>query len=213
MTSNHLISFSVIPFSSCPQSFPASQSFPMSQHFPSGGQSIGASASVLPMHIQGWFPLGLTGWISLLSKGLSRVFSYERACEMLLGMKETWTQPTLEQAENTAINAGVWDPEWKTQLSHDRLLTWKVYKIITCYFISHQIDAGEDSESPLDCKEIKPLNHKRNQPWIFTGRTDAEAAAPILWPPDAKSWFIGEGPDTGKDWGQEEKGVTRGWDG
>ena len=67
------ISFSVVPFSSCPQSFPASGSFQMSQLFASGGQSIGASASILPMNIQGWFPLGLTGWISLLSKGLSRV--------------------------------------------------------------------------------------------------------------------------------------------
>ena len=71
------ISSSVIPFSSCFQSFPASGSSPMSQFFTSGGQNIGvsASASVLPMNIQGWFPLGWTGWISLQSKGLSRVFS------------------------------------------------------------------------------------------------------------------------------------------
>ena len=71
------ISSSVIPFSSCPQSFPASGSFQMSQLFASGGQSTGvsASASVLPMNTQDWSPLGLTGWISLQSKGLSRVFS------------------------------------------------------------------------------------------------------------------------------------------
>ena len=71
------ISFSVIPFSSCLQSFPASGSFPVSQFFTLGGQSIGVSvsASVLPTNIQDWFPLGWTGWISLLSKGLSRVFS------------------------------------------------------------------------------------------------------------------------------------------
>ena len=71
------ISSSVDPFSSCLQSFPASGSFPMNQFFTSGGQSIGvlASASVLPMNIQDWFPLGWTGWISLQSKGLSRVFS------------------------------------------------------------------------------------------------------------------------------------------
>ena len=70
-------SSSVIPFSSCLQSFPASGSFLMSWLFASGGQSIGtsASASVLPMNVQGWFPLGLTGLISLLSKGLSRLFS------------------------------------------------------------------------------------------------------------------------------------------
>ena len=71
------ISFSAIPFSSCLQSFPASRSFPMSQFFASSGQSIGASASatVLPVNIQDWFPLGLTGLISFQSKGLSRVFS------------------------------------------------------------------------------------------------------------------------------------------
>ena len=74
---NPTILSSVTPFSSCPQSFPASGSFPVNQLFASGGQSIGASASesALPMNIQGWFPLGLTGLISLLSKGLSRVFS------------------------------------------------------------------------------------------------------------------------------------------
>ena len=71
------ISSSVVPFSSCPQSLPAAGSFPMSQLFTSGGQSIGVSAStsVLPMNNQDWSPLGCTGWISLQSKGLSRVFS------------------------------------------------------------------------------------------------------------------------------------------
>ena len=71
------ISSAVVPFSVCPQSLPASESFPMSQIFASGGQSIGvsASASILPMNTEGWSPLGWTGWISLQSKGLSRVFS------------------------------------------------------------------------------------------------------------------------------------------
>ena len=71
------ISFSVVPFSSCPQSFSASGSFPMSQLFTWGGQSIGISAlaSVIPMHTQDWSPLGWTGWIFLQTKGLSRVFS------------------------------------------------------------------------------------------------------------------------------------------
>ena len=66
--------------------------------------------------------------------------------------------------------------------------------------------AEEDSWESLDCKEIKPVNLKGNQPWKFTGRTDAEA--PILWPPDAKSQLIGKVPDGGKDWGQEEKVVA-----
>ena len=63
-------------------------------------------------------------------------------------------------------------------------------------------------ESPLDCKEIQPVNPKGNQSWIFIGRTDAEAEAPILWPPDVKSWLIWKDPDDEKDWRQEEKGTT-----
>ena len=63
-------------------------------------------------------------------------------------------------------------------------------------------------ESPLDCKDIKPVNPKGNQSWIFIGRTDAEAEAPVFWPPDAKNWLIGKDPDDGRDWGQEEKGMT-----
>ena len=63
-------------------------------------------------------------------------------------------------------------------------------------------------ESPLDCTEIKPVNPKGNQAWIVTGRTDAEAETPILWPPHVKNWLTGKDPDAGEDWGQEEKGTT-----
>ena len=63
-------------------------------------------------------------------------------------------------------------------------------------------------ESPLDCKEIKPVNSKENQSWIFIGRTGAEAETPILWPPEEKNWLIGKDPDARKDWRQEEKGMT-----
>ena len=63
-------------------------------------------------------------------------------------------------------------------------------------------------ESPLDCREIKPVNPKRNQSWIFIGTTDAEAEAPVPWPPDAKSQHIGKDSDAGKDWRQKEKGMT-----
>ena len=62
-------------------------------------------------------------------------------------------------------------------------------------------------ESPLDYKEIQPANSKGNQPCKYIGRTDAEAETPILWPPDAKTWLIWKDPDTGKDWGREEKGM------
>ena len=63
-------------------------------------------------------------------------------------------------------------------------------------------------ESPLDCREIKPVHPKGNQSWIFIARTDAEAEALILWPPDAKNWLIRKDPDAEKDWRQEEKGTT-----
>ena len=63
-------------------------------------------------------------------------------------------------------------------------------------------------ESLLDCKEIQLVHPKGNQSWIFIGRTDAEAEAPILWPPDAKNWLIGKDPDAGEDWRQEEKGTA-----
>ena len=63
-------------------------------------------------------------------------------------------------------------------------------------------------QSPLDSKEIKPVNPKGDQSWVFIGRTDAEAETSILWPLDAKNWLIGKDPDAGENWGQEEKGMT-----
>ena len=78
-----------------------------------------------------------------------------------------------------------------------------------CFWI---VTLEKTVESPLDSKEIKPVNPKGNQSWVFTGRTDAEAETPILWPADMKNWLIGKDPDAGKDWRQEEKG-TRWLDG
>ena len=63
-------------------------------------------------------------------------------------------------------------------------------------------------ESPLDCKEIQPVHPKGDQSWVFIGRTDAEAEAPVLWPPDVKNWLTGKNPNGGKDWRREEKGTT-----
>ena len=63
-------------------------------------------------------------------------------------------------------------------------------------------------ESPLDCKEIQPIHSEGDQPWDFFGRNDAEAETPVLWPPHAKSRLIGKDSDSGRDWGQEEKGTT-----
>ena len=75
-------------------------------------------------------------------------------------------------------------------------------KMSCCYSLLR-----ETNREDFSCKEIKPVNPKRNQPWIFTDRAEAEAETPVFWPPDAKRWLIGKDLDAGKDWGQEEKEV------
>ena len=90
---------------------------------------------------------------------------------------------------------------WMWELDHKESWVLKNWCFWTVVF-------EKTLESPWDCKEIKTVNPKGNQSWIFIGRTDAEAEAPILWPPVAKSWFIGKDPDAEQDWRQEEKGTT-----
>ena len=90
---------------------------------------------------------------------------------------------------------------WMWELDHKEswvLKNWCFWNVVL----------GKTLESPVDCKEIKPVNPKGDQSWIFIGRTEAEA--PIFWPPDLKNWLIGKDPDVGKDWRQEEKGTTEG---
>ena len=101
-----------------------------------------------------------------------------------------------------------------------RLVKAMVFLVVTCGCESWTIRKAEHQrcfwsvvlektlESPLDCKKIKPVNPKGNQSWIFIERTNAEAEAPIVWPPDVKNWLIGKDSDAGKDWRQEEKGTT-----
>ena len=83
--------------------------------------------------------------------------------------------------------------------------SWTIKKVERWYFWTVVLE--KTLESPLYCKEIKPVNPKGNQSWIFIGRTDAEAEAPVLWPPDAKTWLTGKDPDARKDW-RPEKGTT-----
>ena len=91
---------------------------------------------------------------------------------------------------------------WMWELDHNKSWAPKNW----CFWI---VVLEKTLESPLVCKEIKPVHPKGNQSWIFIGRTDVEAETPLLWPPDAKSWLIGKDPDAGKDWRQEEKGQQR----
>ena len=90
---------------------------------------------------------------------------------------------------------------WMRDLDHKEGLALKNW----CFWT---VVLEKTLESPLDCKEIKPVNHKGNQTWIFIGKTVAETEAPILWPPDVKGWLIRKDLDAGKDWRQEEKGTT-----
>ena len=89
-----------------------------------------------------------------------------------------------------------------------RCESWAVKKAECWKIDAFELWCWKRLESPLDCKEIQPVHPKGDQSWVFTGRTDAEAETPVLWPPDTKSWLIGKDSDAGKDWGQEEKGIT-----
>ena len=84
-----------------------------------------------------------------------------------------------------------------------------IIKKVECWRIDAFNCGVEDSWESLRLQEIKPVDPKGNQSWIFIGRTDAEAETPILWPTDVKNWVIGKDPDVGKDWNQEEKGMTK----
>ena len=93
-----------------------------------------------------------------------------------------------------------------------RCESWSIKKAEHWRIDTFELALEKTLESPLGYKKIKRVHPKGNHPWIFIGRTDAEAEAPILWPPDAKNWLIGKDPDSGKDWRWEEKGM-KGWNG
>ena len=95
----------------------------------------------------------------------------------------------------TSSHVWMWELDYKASWAQKNWCFWTVV-------------LGKTLESPLDCKEIKAVSPKENQSWVFIGRSDAEAEAPVLWPPDAKSCIVGRDPDAGKDWRQEEKGMT-----
>ena len=86
--------------------------------------------------------------------------------------------------------------------------SWTIKKAECRIIDAFELWLEKTLESPLDSKEIQPVHPKGNRSWIFIGKTDAEAETPILWPPDAKNWFIEKDPDAGEDWRQEEKRMT-----
>ena len=123
---------------------------------------------------------------------------------MLAPWKKSYDQPRqhIKKQRHYFANKGPSSSHvWMWELDHKESWALKNW----CFSI---VVLKKTSESPLDSKEIKPVNPKWNQSCIFTGRTDAEAETPILWPLDVKNWLIGKDPDVGKDWRQEEKGTT-----
>ena len=101
-----------------------------------------------------------------------------------------------------------WDHLWSQDLNNWSVLVDKTKWTHPCFCPSLIPSLEKTLESPLDCKEIQPVHPKGNQSWTFIGRTDAETETQILWLPNAKNWLIWKDPDAGKDWGQEEKGMT-----
>ena len=154
-------------------------------------------------------------WQILLSwapKSLQTVTAAMKLRHLLLGTKAMTTKcvknqryhftnkgPSSQSYSFSSSHVWMWDLDCKERWVQKNWCFWTVVLEKTL-------------ESPLDCKEIQPVHPKGNQSWIFIGRTDAEAETPILWPSDAKNWLIWKDSDAGKDWRQEEKGMT-GWDG
>ena len=104
-------------------------------------------------------------------------------------------RPPSEGYDFSTSHVGNWELDYKESWAQKNWCSWTMVLEKTL-------------ESPFDCKHIQQVHPKGNQSWMFTGRTDAEAETPILWPADAKSWFIGKYPDAGEDRRQEEKGIT-----
>ena len=134
--------------------------------------------------------------------------SHEIKTHLLLGRKAMTDLDSTLKSRHHFANKGPYSQSYGFSSSH--VWMWELdHKEGTalnnlCFWT---VVLDKTPESPLDCKEIKPVNSKGNQSWIFVGRTDAEVEAPILWPPDAKNKLTGKDPDAGKDWRREEKGV------
>ena len=130
--------------------------------------------------------------------------SHEIKRRLLLGRKAMTNLDSILKSRDITLPTRVHFSSsyvWMWELDHKEVWVLKNW----CF---QTVVLEKTLESLLDCKEIQPVHPKGNQSWLFIGRTDAEAEAPILWPPNANSWLTGKDPDAGKDWGQEEKEVT-----
>ena len=137
--------------------------------------------------LQSWNSKTLTAWKKVMTK-----------LDSLLKSRDITLLTKVHLSQSYGFSSGhvwMWELDYKESWATKNWCFWTVILEKTL-------------ENPLDSKEIKAVNPKGNQSWIFIGRTDAETEAPILWPPDVKSWLFGKDLDAGKDWKQEEKGTT-----
>ena len=171
---------------------------------------IMASGSITSWHIDGETKETVTDYIFLSSK-ITADGDQPWNLKTLPPWKKSYDQPRqlIKKQRHYFANKGLSSKNygfpsshvWVWELDHEESWVLKNW----CFWTAM---LEKTLESPLDCKEIQPVHPKGNQSWIFTGWTDAEAEAPILWSLDAKSWLIWKDSDTGKDWRQEEKGTT-----
>ena len=136
--------------------------------------------------------------------------SHEIKRHMLLGRKAMSNLDSLLKSREITANKGLSSQSYG--FSSSNVWMWELdYKEswVPKNWCFWTVLLEKTLESPLDCKKVQPVHPKGDQSWIFIGRTDAEAEVPVLWPPDAKNWLISKDPDSGKDWRQEEKGMTK----
>ena len=145
--------------------------------------------------------------------------AYSHEIKMLGPWKKSYDQPRQHIKKQRHYFASKGPPSQSYGFSSSHVWMWELdhkesWELKNWWFWT--LVLGKTLESPSDCKEIKPVHPTGNQYWIFIEKTDAEAEAPILWPPDTKNWLIGKHPDAGKDERQKEKGMTEdemvGWD-
>ena len=172
------------------------------------------------MLLSGFFHLFHHEWDSSMLLCVSDVYSFPLLCSSRI-YYILFVHSTIKLAlyiHKFHIHRISW-PQIKSILKYSRKFQKAKLEFAVCHQLFEEGWASENwcfwtvelektLDSPLDCKEIKPVNPKGNQSWIFIGRTDTEAEASILWPPDVESWLNRKDPDAGKDWGQEEKGMT-----
>ena len=123
--------------------------------------------------------------------------SYDKPRQHIKKQRHYFTNkgPSSQSYGFSSSHAWIWDLNYKENWV---LKNWCFWTVVL----------EKTPESPLDCKEIQPVHSEGDQPWEFFGRNDAKAETPVLWPPHVKSWLIGKDSDAGKDWRQEEKGIT-----